>query len=290
MIAGRTVAITRSAADAHEFVDLAKNHGANPLVLPTIELFATSAGIATDLISEMRRRNPDYSVFMSSKAVRLLFDAAREASCTSQLKDAISNTVVVAVGPKTRDALDGFGIRTSHMPDTYSSVGVGEVFTRINAVGRRVIVPRSAASTPFLRQLLEKIGLDVYEVQLYDVRASARTQEWDSFAKLLHRGQIDGLVFTSASSVRAFFEIMLSDIQDTQDTQDTLVQNLSQTHIISIGPFTAAELKKLHIPHVVSPVHTVRGAFDTLRDIMNAASTAGTAGTADTADTVTNIP
>ena len=35
------------------------------------------------------------------------------------------------------------------MPTRYSSVGVGEVFTKLNAVGKKVIVPRSGASTPF---------------------------------------------------------------------------------------------------------------------------------------------
>ena len=57
----------------------------------------------------------------------------------------------------------------NHQPTTYSSVGVGEEFTKLNAVGKKVIVPRSGASTPFLKELLSKIGIDVLEIHLYDV-------------------------------------------------------------------------------------------------------------------------
>ena len=69
---------------------------------------------------------------------------------------AITNTIVIAVGPKTKEALEDEKIKVSYMPTRYSSVGVGEVFTRLNAVGKKVIVPRSGASTPFLKDLLEK--------------------------------------------------------------------------------------------------------------------------------------
>ena len=35
------------------------------------------------------------------------------------------------------------------------------------AVGKKVIVPRSGASTPFLKELLSKIGINVLEIHLY---------------------------------------------------------------------------------------------------------------------------
>lgn len=264
MLEGSTIAITRSAADAAEFIDMAESYGATPLALPTIELVARGPAMADDFVDEVRRCTPDYSVFMSSKAVRLLFESASASSRMQDLRDAVSGTIVVAVGPKTRDMLAGFGIRTSHMPDIYSSVGVGEVFTRINASGRRVIIPRSAASTPFLRQLLEKIGLEVHEMMLYDVQASARTGRWGDFERMLHDGCIDCIVFTSASSVRAFFEIMHRRMGEGE-----LAAGLGRTRIVSIGPFTAAELDKRGTKNIISSVHTVRGAFDTVRGVLD---------------------
>ena len=125
-----------------------------------------------------------------------------------KLQLAVANTIVMSVGPKTTVALESEGIKVNHQPTTYSSVGVGEEFTKIHAVGKKVIVPRSGASTPFLKELLNKIGINVLEIHLYDVCAFRDTTQWNGFRELFSQNKVDGVVFTSASSVRGFFEIM----------------------------------------------------------------------------------
>ena len=199
---------------------------------------------------------------MSSKAVKLLIDSAKKISKLHELQLGIANTIVIAVGPKTKIALENEGIKVAHMPNRYSSVGVGEVFTRLNAVGKKVVVPRSGASTPFLKNLLEKIGLDIKEIHLYDVCAFRDTTQWNEFRELFSQNKVDGIVFTSASSVRAFFEIMTKDYDDK-----TLLDNLDNVQVVAIGPFTADELKKFNVRNTVAQVHTVPGAFDTMKNI-----------------------
>ena len=46
--------------------------------------------------------------------------------------------------------------------------------------------------------------------------------------------------------------------------QNTLVDILQKTKVISIGPFTADELKKLNVKNVIADVHTISGSFDAL--------------------------
>ncbi len=261
MMKGKTVAITRSREDSEEFIRLMKSGNANPVPLPTIELTSRGEKIVDDLLDSVARYGPDYSLFMSSKAVKLLFNAAGEASKLDDLRLAISGTIVMAVGPKTRAALEAYGIRVAHMPETYSSVGVGELFTRLDAVGKRVIVPRSGASTPFLKELLDKIGLHTMEVILYDVCAFRDTSQWNDFRLLFSENKVDGIVFTSASSVRAFFEIMEND-----RPREGLVSDLGKTVVVSIGPFTADELKKFGVQSTISGIHTVAGAFDAIKE------------------------
>ncbi len=266
MIQGKTIAITRSKSDSEEFIDLITKDNAIPITLPTIELVSKGDKIVDEFLDSIKTYDPDYSVFMSSKAVRLLFDTARSVSKYEKLQLAVANTIVVAVGPKTKLALEGEGIKVSYMPKRYSSVGVGEVFTRLNAVGKKVIVPRSGASTPFLKDLLNKIGLDVKEIHLYDVCAFRDTTEWNEFRKLFSQNDVDGIIFTSASSVRAFFEIMKKDYDDK-----TLGKNLLATKIVSIGPFTAEELKKFNVENVIAEVHTISGAVDKIKNIFSLA-------------------
>ncbi len=266
MMQGKIIAITRSEDDSEEFIDLVTKEKAKPVSLPTIELVSKGDKIVDEFLEATKQYDPDYSVFMSSKAVKLLFDSAKKISKYEQLQLAVANTIVIAVGPKTKAALENEGIRVAHIPKRYSSVGIGEVFTRLNAVGKKVIVPRSGASTPFLRKLLEKIGLNVQELHLYDIRAFQDTSKWDEFQKLFSQNNIDGIVFTSSSSVRAFFEIMLKMFDEK-----TLLNDFRKTKVVSIGPFTAEELNKFNIKNSVANVHTVSGAFETIKNIFSLA-------------------
>ena len=265
MLDGKTIAITRSRDDATEFVELATKHNIRPLPLPTIELVSKGDKIVDEFLESVKTYNPDYSVFMSSKAVKLLFDTAKQTSKLEKLQLAIANTIVMAVGPKTKIALENEGIKVNEMPqETFSSVGVGELFTKLHAVGKKVIVPRSGASTPFLKELLNKIGIDVLEIHLYDVCAFRDTTQWNEFRELFSKNNVDGIIFTSASSVRGFFEIMSKDYDE-----QTLLENLSKLHVVGIGPFTADELNKFNVKNTVSQVHTVAGSFDTMKQVLS---------------------
>ena len=266
MIDGKTIAITRSKDDAEEFVELVSKQNAHPITLPTIELVSKGEKIVDEFLKSLENENPDYSVIMSSKAVTLLIDTAKKISKFEKLQLAIANTIVIAVGPKTKDALEQENIKVAYMPQRYSSVGVGEVFTKLNAVGKKAIIPRSGASTPFLKNLLEKIGINVIELYLYDVCAFRDPTEWNDFRELFSQNKIDGIIFTSASSVRAFFEIMTSDYDQQQ-----LAQLLGDTKVIAIGPFTADELKKFSVTNIVADVHTVKGSIDAVMEAFSLA-------------------
>jgi len=259
MIEGKTIAITRSRDDSQEFIDLITKERGNVIPLPTIELVSKGEKIVDEFLSALADGDPDYSVFMSSKAVSLLFETAKKVGKFEELQLAIANTIVLAVGPKTKDALEKENVKVAYMPQRYSSVGIGEIFTKLNAVGKKVIVPRSGASTPFLKDLLEKIGLHVTELYLYDVCAFRDTSQWNEFRDLFSQDKVDGIIFTSASSVRAFFEIMTKDHDENE-----LVDMLHKTMVVSIGPFTADELKKFNVKNVVADVHTILGSFDVL--------------------------
>lgn len=264
MLKGKIVAITRSEDDSQEFVDLMLKNNGTPISLPTIELVSKGEKIVTEFLNTIKKNDPDYSVFMSSKAVKLLFETAKKTSQYEQLQLAVANTIVIAVGPKTKTALENEGIRVAYMPNRFSSVGVGEVFTKLNAEGKKVVVPRSGASTPFLKELLEKIGLQVIEIHLYDVCAFRDSSKWNEFRDLFSKNKIDGIVFTSASSVKAFFEIMLKDHNESE-----LLERINRTIVVAIGPFTADELKRFKVKNKISEVHTVPGAFDTIKNVLS---------------------
>ncbi len=263
MLDGKTIAITRSKDDASEFIALAKQNNANPIPLPTIELVSKGEKIVDDFLNLMNAENPDYSLFLSSKAVTILFDTAKDVGKFEKLQLAVANTLVMSVGPKTTATLNTYGIKVNHEPKNNSSVGVGEEFSQINAVGKKVIIPRSGASNPFLKDLLNKIGINVVELHLYDVCAFRDTSQWNGFRELFSQNKINGVIFTSASSVRGFIEIMQKDYEKID-----LINRLSTLSLVCIGPFTSEELTKLNVPCVVSEVHTVAGAFEAMKNTL----------------------
>ena len=103
--------------------------------------------------------------------------------------------------------------------------------------------------------------MNVKEVYLYDVKSHSDISKWNEFKELFAKNGIDGIVFTSASSVRAFFEIMLVDTDE-----EVLLKNLKKSTIVAIGPFTADELRKFNVEPITAPVHTVPGAVETIRN------------------------
>ena len=182
-VQGKTIAITRPAEDAMEFISLMESHGGQVIPLRTIEVAASTETIGREFLSSLEKFDPDYCAFLSSKSVRVLFESAKKESMYDEMVSAVKNTSVVAVGPRTQKELRSFGIRAAHMPENYSSIGLGEMFTSMSSEGKKIIMPRSSASKSFLKELLEKIGMHVLEVRTYGVRAASDTSGWDSFAE-----------------------------------------------------------------------------------------------------------
>ncbi len=265
MLDGKTIAITRSKDDASEFISLAREHKATPVTLPTIELVSRGEKIVDDFLSLVESESPDYSVFLSSKAVKVLFDTARNTGNFEKLQLAVANTMVMSVGPKTTATLNTCGIKVNYEPENNSSVGVGEEFSQIRAVGKKVIIPRSGASNSFLKELLNKIGINVVEIHLYDVCAFRDTTQWNGFRELFSQHKVDGVIFTSASSVRGFFEIMSKDYEISD-----LLDHLTKLSVVSIGQLTSDELKKFKVKNTVAEVHTVAGAFASMKNALTA--------------------
>ena len=50
---------------------------------------------------------------------------------------------------------------------------------------------------------------------------------------------------------------------------EQLLLDLCKTKLVSIGPFTSDALKEFNVSNTVSEVHTVPGAFDTIKMMLS---------------------
>jgi uroporphyrinogen-III synthase len=181
---------------------------------------------------------------------------------TEQVISALNSRTVVAVGPKTKQTLIERGVDVQIVPQTYSSKGLVELFAKGNIVNKRIIIPRSEMSNEFIVKALSDLGMTVDELFLYSVRTSKPNSIWNSFALLLEQQKIDGIIFTSASAVRSFFEIVQKILPNTFNPLKGVPA------IIAIGPFTKDELSKREIQSFESKDHTIKGTFELAKVIL----------------------
>jgi uroporphyrinogen-III synthase len=128
---------------------------------------------------------------------------------------------------------------------------------------RRIIIPRSSASNDFIATALGKIGMNVDELFLYDVRTSNTNAIWKDFILLLQNKKVDVIIFTSSSTVQSFFEILERISCDLP----TLIRGVKA--VIALGPFTQEELTKKNVHSIESKIHTIRGALELAKNILN---------------------
>lgn len=259
ILKGKTLAITRSERDAEEFSRLVAAEGGKAIALPTIEIVPAGPQAAREFLDKLHDKKHDYCAFMSSQAVSVLFELASK----SEIISALESTAVIAVGPKTRQSLEERGISVRLMPEKFSSAGLVELLlSGAKPAGKKIIIPRSGAANEFAIEALTKIGMQVDEVFLYSVRTCATSSAWGEFSALLLRKKVDAVIFTSASSVGSFFEIM-AKISPGHPRLDSV------TRVVSIGPFTSKELRGRGIIKCFEvKEHTVKGALELAKNIV----------------------
>ena len=262
----KLLAITRKGPAAQEFSRLVISEGGEVISLPTIDIVPKGLEVIPEFISIMKEKKYDYCMFMSSQAVDVLFDLALKVNKVEEIILALSSTIIVAVGPKTKSSLISHGMEVKMMPEEYSSQGLVCLFSKMDngiVKGKKIIIPRSEKAKEFIRKTLSCLGMTVDEFFLYDVKTSCTNTIWDDFVALLKQKKVDAIIFTSASTVQSFFEIMCKLSHNTY----SLLSNVKA--IIAIGPATSEELRKRNIKAFESKEHTIRGTFELAKSILN---------------------
>jgi uroporphyrinogen-III synthase len=252
----KVLAITRSERDAKEFLQLVREQGGRAIALPAIEIVPKGPEVAEQFIDKLRKKKHYYCAFMSQQAVNILFDLARD-----KIAPVLKSTTVIAVGPKTKQSLEEHGIKVGLVLEKFSSFGLIDLLSRIEPAGKKIIIPRSGAANNFATAALIRLGMDVDEILLYTVRTRAVEPIWKEFCDLLLQKRVDAIIFTSASNVNSFFEIM------DRVSKDEL-QLDSITKVVSIGPFTSKVLRGRGIDCFEAEEHTVRGALQIANQVL----------------------
>jgi uroporphyrinogen-III synthase len=258
-LAGRTVVITRAAAQAAPLREALEARGARVVSFPTI---VTQPARDSEPVRRAVHNLEAYAwiVFTSANAVRFFAEhlAARPGG---RLPPGVH---VAAVGTATAAALAEHAIRVDAIPEEFLGVRVAE--TLGDLAGRRVLLPRPDLGRPETPDALRAAGALVDEVTVYHTVPAAPDA---AGVAALERGA-DAVTFTSPSTFTNLLALL----------GDRARRLLAGTAIASIGPVTSAAIRDAGWPvHVEPAEHTMEGLVHALETFF-ASHAAGVAGDA----------
>jgi len=247
---GKIIAITRPMGQTEEAGKLIRGMGGIPYFIPAIEIKSLSNfAIVKKFISELAREQINYVILMSTNGVRFLFEAAEALGLDVELQKGLSRTLMIAVGPRTAEALKERQIRVDRVPTKYSSEGLLESFQDESLKGKKIRIPRTSNATPILADELRKRGAEVEEIYVYESGLPEDEKLKSQVYVDLTSGKIDALVFGSGLSARNIFK-MLAEKAPMEQIRSLIKGKVT---IVAIGPTTAEVLEELQVEVDVVP-------------------------------------
>lgn len=235
---GRTIVVTRAAAQAQRFTQLLEEAGARVLEAPAIVIAPPPSWEPLDAALDALGTFT-WVIFTSVNGVAMV---DRRLPARGLAWAALVGRRVAAIGPATADALAEHGVRPDLVPGEYRAEGLLEQLRGVITPADRVLLPRAAQTRDVLVTGLRRLGAQVTEVPAYATRradaGAARLRE------ALAAGAIDAVTFTSSSTARNFAEMF---------TEEERRSWLGRVTVASIGPITAATATEYGLTTAVMP-------------------------------------
>lgn len=203
---GRRFVLTRPKERMDELADQLRIQGAEVIEYPVIE---TKPVIFTDRIhtefEKLANKDYDCLVFTSPAGVHTFFEMLCEYGSDARVLGGVSLAVI---GNGTKSALREYRLLADFMPEVYNGETLGSLLGEKLPDGSRVLIARSAIGNPKLvtsmEQQVKELGKSVAVTDLAIYETVTKQNELIPIAHLFERDEIDGVFFTSASTVRAF--------------------------------------------------------------------------------------
>lgn len=250
---GRSVMVTRAQTQSSELAKKIEELGGEVYEFPTIHIKEPASYAPLDeairRISEFR-----WLIFTSKNGVDYFFRRVRLIPEVG--RNTLTRPSVVAVGPKTAEALEAEGIRVDLFPREYRAEAILSAMEEHVTAGDKVLMPRADIARHVLPEGLRRLGCEVVDVDAY--RTVIAEENGYKAARWLASNVIDIITFTSSSTVRHFVQIM-------DQTKLSWRPWLSRVRVACIGPVTADTACGLGLePDMVASEYTIDGLIATM--------------------------
>lgn len=240
----KVIAIMRPARYLAESSKLAASMGFSPITAPMIDVMDRTDFNFKGFLDRIMGGEVDYVIFTSANGVEFTLLKLKD---PDEFIEHLNKTHVVAIGPRTKDALIKNGIHVSIVPESYSSEGLLQKLSGIE--GAVIEIARSSHGAPGLvRGLLEK-GAVVHETQVYQI-ISPKDERHENLMKRALAGGVDIFAFTSTMMVRNFMALA-----DERGVKEDIIRIMNQKMVAAIGKPTFDTLSGYGVNVSVMPEH-----------------------------------
>jgi uroporphyrinogen III methyltransferase/synthase len=254
---GKRVLVTRARAQSEAAATLLRERGAEPVVVPTIEIRPPSdpEPLARSL-QKLRSGLYAWVAFTSANGVERTWAALVAAGADAR---AFGGVRLAAIGPATAQALDAHGLRPDVVAHEFRGERLADEMLAAVHAGPpfpRVLLARAARARDVLPAALRAAGWIVDVVAAYETHLPSR-ETAGVLAREFDRARIDAVTLTSSSTVDNLCDLL----------GPMAAQFLGRSLVASIGPVTTATALARGVRvDVTATQYTVRGLVDALAE------------------------
>ncbi|MFZ5898635.1 MAG: uroporphyrinogen-III C-methyltransferase [Bacillota bacterium] len=241
---GKRILVTRAREQASALSEALSELGAEPCEFPTI-VIAPPADWGPLDTAIAQAGTFDWIIFTSVNGVKYFFKRLSELG--KDIRE-LYGVKLAAIGPQTRAALEGFGLRVDFVPEAFRAEAIARGLKELLKKDQRVLLPRTDIAPKALNEALAEVGARVTEVTAY--RTLAVDDNAGEVRRLLEEGRVHAVTLTSSSTAKNLVRLLGEDAPSL----------LSGVVVASIGPVTSATARELGLRVDVEAFeHTIPG-------------------------------
>jgi uroporphyrinogen-III synthase len=180
-------------------------------------------------------------------------DAVRERMRQLRIRGkALRHLKVAAIGPATRQAIEGLGVKVEVVPREYVAESVVASLRR-KVKGKRVLLARAKVARDVIPRELRKVGARVDVVEAYETVIPRTSRQRLRAALQSAKSRPDVITFTSSSTVRNFVALLdksrgrAGRVLTTSSSIRACKRYLKGIRLASIGPVTSSTLREFSL-------------------------------------------
>lgn len=239
VLAGSRILVTAQRR-SEELAGALMRRGASVTVTPTLGVVADVDEVAIlERTRDLLATGADALVVTTGIGFRCWLDIAAAAGLDDALVEMLTNTRLIARGPKARGALQARGLNADWVAESETSLEILDLLLTEGVDGERIAIQHHGAGDPAFEGQLRAAGAEVVSLEVYRWGPAPDPTAVTEAARAVAAGGFDAVLFTSAPAAQAF----LAELE-TQGLTESVRRQAQDAHLMmaAVGHTTASPL------------------------------------------------